>query len=70
MKTQIGLRSIEDICKKLQLEPFTATKLTGLWNHLAMLKYAPEVNARSNNVLEKEKIKLISLISVLEKEIK
>lgn len=70
MNTQIGLSSIEDICKKLNLEPFTATKLTGLWNHLAMLKYAPTVNARSKDALEQEKMKLASLLSVLEKEIK
>lgn len=70
MKTQIGLNSIEDVCKKLELEPFTTTKLTGLWNHLAMLKYAPAVNARSNDTLKEEKRKLISLLSILEKEIK
>ena len=70
MNTQIGLSSIEDICKKLKLESFTATKLTGLWNHLAMLKYAPTVNVRSKDALEQEKMKLTSLLSVLEKEIK
>lgn len=70
MKTQLGLKSIEDVCKDLNLEPFTATKLTGLWNHLAMLKYAPAVNTNPKNTLEEEKTKLISLISILEKEIK
>ena len=69
MKTQIGLSSIEDICKRLKLEPFTSTKLIALWNHLAMLKYSPAVD-HSNDILNAEKIKLISLISVLEKEIK
>ncbi len=70
MKTQLGLKSIEDVCKELKLEPFTSTKLIGLWNHLAMLKYAPAVNTNPKNTLEEEKTKLISLISVLEKEIK
>ena len=70
MKNQMGLMSIEDVCKKLKLEHFTATKLVGLWNHLAMLKYAPAVNNNPKNTLEEEKVKLISLLSVLEKEIK
>lgn len=70
MKSQMGLSSIEDICKKLKLEDFIETKLIGLWNHLAMLKYAPTVNARSKDVLDEEKRKLASLISALEKEIK
>ncbi len=70
MKTQIGLSSIEDVCKKLKLTDSTATKLTGLWNHLAMLKYAPAVNANSKDILKEEKAKFISLLSCLEKEIK
>ncbi len=70
MKAQIGLSSIDDICKKLELETFTSTKLKGLWNHFAMLKYAPSAAMSSKNTLEEEKAKLISLISALEKEIK
>ena len=70
MKTQIGLSSIEDVCKKLKLTDSTATKLTGLWNHIAMLKYAPAIDANSKDVLGEEKAKLISLLSYLEKEIK
>lgn len=70
MKTQIGLRSIEDVCKELKLESFTSTKLIGEWNHLSMLKYAPVIKNSQSDILEEEKRKLISLISVLEKEIK
>ncbi len=70
MKTQIGLSTIEDVCKKLKLTDSTSAKLIGEWNHIAMLKYAPAVDANSKDVLGEEKAKLIALLSCLEKEIK
>ena len=70
MRSQIGLMNIEDVCKKLKLESATVNQLTSLWNHLAMLKYAPAVDTSSQNILEEEKANLLSLISTLEKEIK
>lgn len=70
MKTQTGLMSIEDICKKLKLNAFLSGKLLGMWNHLNMLKYAPSADSNSRENLEEEKSKLLSLISALEKEIK
>ena len=70
MGNQIGLMNIEEICKKLNLTPLLCNKLTWMWNHLNMLKYAPSINPNSKDNLGEEKAKLLSLLSVLEKEIK
>lgn len=70
MKTQIGLRNIEEIAKDLKLDSLTAKKLIDLWNHLAMLKYAPSASNNISDILKEEKHKMSSLLTILEKEIK
>ena len=70
MNNQIGLKNIEEISKSLNLTDLTAKKLTDFWNHLAMLKYAPTAGNNITDTLKDEKHKLLSLLSVLEKEIK
>lgn len=70
MKTQIGLRNIEEIAKDLKLDSLTAKKLIDLWNHLSMLKYAPSASNNISDILKEEKHKMSSLLTILEKEIK
>nr|MCR5504662.1 hypothetical protein [Elusimicrobiaceae bacterium] len=70
MNRQIGLKNIEEIAKELNLNSLTAKKLIDLWNHLAMLKYAPTASHQSMDSLREEKYKISALLSVLEKEIK
>ncbi len=70
MNRQIGLKNIEEIAKELNLNSLTAKKLIDLWNHLAMLKYAPTASHQSMDSLREEKHKISALLSVLEKEIK
>ena len=70
MSTQIGLKNIEEVAKELNLNSITAKKLIDLWNHLAMLKYAPTANSNVLDNLKEEKRKIMSLLNTLEKEIK
>ena len=70
MNTQIGLKSIEEVAKQLSLDSLTAKKMIDLWNHLAMLKYAPSASHNALDTLNEEKRKILSLLNVLEKEIK
>ena len=70
MGSQIGLMSIEEVGKKLNLSASLTSKLTSCWKHLAMLKYAPVTIVGSGKSIKEEKQRLLSLLSALEKEIK
>lgn len=70
MNTQIGLMNIEEVSKKLDLTPVLSKKLIDLWNHFAMLKYAPVASAKSADNLKEEKQNALALLFALEKEIK
>ena len=62
--------NIEEVSKKLDLTPVLSKKLIDLWNHFAMLKYAPVASAKSADNLKEEKQNALALLFALEKEIK
>lgn len=70
MNTQIGLMNIEEVIKKLNLSPTLSKKFMDLWNHFAMLKYAPVTSTKPEDNLKEEKRKALTLLVALEKEIK
>ncbi len=66
----IGIRSISECAKQLNLESQTAYSLETLWQEFEMLKYAPSSSLNSTVAAEEAAGKTLSVIQEMEKEVK